>query len=145
MTSGASTTQSSFSSYGGNFRNKIFIAIEHIIFTNEMFFRHNIKIISYPLLPNYVYLYKNFFQININMFAFFLDKGHARLRLVISRKNYDNVANLFYWTNYNAFIISILRSISHITKSLIKCIFVYDIIIIYYWRKFFSDTYNIAW
>ena len=34
---------------------------------------------------------------NINVFSFFDDDGRARPSLVISRKTYERVANLFYW------------------------------------------------
>ena len=53
---------------------------------------------------------------NINVFYFFDDEGPARHSLVISRKNYQRVANLLYWKKHSAPITSILRLFSEITK-----------------------------
>ena len=53
---------------------------------------------------------------NINVFFFFDDEGRARHPLVISRKNYERVANLLYWKEHCAPITSIPRLFSDITK-----------------------------
>ena len=52
---------------------------------------------------------------NINIF-FFDDEGRARHPLVISRKNYEHVANLLYWKGHYAPITNIIRLFSDITK-----------------------------
>ena len=81
-----------------------------------MFHRHNPDTLPYPILPNDVHLYKDLQQININVFSFFDDEGRARHPLVISRKNYDNVANLLHWKDHYAPISSIPHLFSDITK-----------------------------
>ena len=53
---------------------------------------------------------------NINVFSFFDDEGRARHPLVISRKNYERVANLLYWKEHYAPITSIPRLFADITK-----------------------------
>ena len=53
---------------------------------------------------------------NINVFSFFDDEGRARHFMVISCKNYEREANLFYWKEHYAPITSILRLFSDITK-----------------------------
>ena len=53
---------------------------------------------------------------NINVFSFFDDEGRARHPLLISRKNYDCVANLLYWKEHYAPIKSISRLFEDITK-----------------------------
>ena len=50
------------------------------------------------------------------MFSFFDDEGRARHPLMISRKNHESVANLLYWQQHYAQIISIPRLFSDITK-----------------------------
>ena len=62
----------------------------------EMFQRHHLDNLPYPISPNDVYLYEDKLQININVFSFFDDEGRARHPLVVSSKNYERVANLFY-------------------------------------------------
>ena len=46
---------------------------------------------------------------NIKVFFFFDDEGRARPPLVISRKNYERVANLLFWNEHYAPITSIAR------------------------------------
>ena len=53
---------------------------------------------------------------NINVYSFLDDEGRDRHRLVISRKNYERVANLLYWKGHYALITSISRLFSTITK-----------------------------
>ena len=53
---------------------------------------------------------------NINVFSFFDDEGRARQPLVISRKNHEHAANLFYWKENYAPIASIPRLFKDITK-----------------------------
>ena len=53
---------------------------------------------------------------NINVFSFLDDEGCARYPLVISRKNHERVANLFYWKDHYATIASISRLFSDITN-----------------------------
>ena len=53
---------------------------------------------------------------NINVFSFFDDEGRARHPLVISRKNYESVANLLYWKGHYSPIKSIPHLFSDITK-----------------------------
>ena len=67
-----------------------------VFYTNEMFNRHNLDTLPYPISPNDVHLYEYLLQMNINVFSFVDDGSRARHPLVISRKNYDNVANLLY-------------------------------------------------
>ena len=61
-------------------------------------------------------MYEDQLQMNINVFSFFDDEGRARHPLVISRINYDRVANLLYWKDHFAPITSIPRLLSDITK-----------------------------
>ena len=81
-----------------------------------MFQRHHLDTLPYPISPNNVNLYEDQLQININVFSFFDDEGRARHPLVISRKNYERVANLLYWKNHYAPISSISRLFSDITN-----------------------------
>ena len=53
---------------------------------------------------------------NINVFSFFNDESRARYPLVISRTNYERVANLLYWKEHYAPITNISRLFSDITK-----------------------------
>ena len=59
-----------------------------------MFQRHQLDTLPYPISQNDVHLYEDQLQMNINVFSLFDDEGRARNTLVISRKNYDFVANL---------------------------------------------------
>ena len=104
-------------SNASNFQKEISIAIERI-FTpaDEMFQRHHLDTIPYPISPNDVHLYEDQLQMNINVFSFFDDEGRARHTLVISRKNYERVANLLYWKDHDKPITSIPRLFADITK-----------------------------
>ena len=53
---------------------------------------------------------------NINIFHFFDDEGRACHPLVISRTNYQYVANFLYWKGHYALITIISRLFSHIIK-----------------------------
>ena len=68
----------------------------------ELFQHHHLDTLPYPISPKDVHLYEDQLQININVFSFFDDKGRGRHPLVISRKNYDRVANHFYWKEHYA-------------------------------------------
>ena len=81
-----------------------------------MVHRNYLDTIPYPISPNDVNLYKDQLQININVCLLFDDDGRARHPLVISRNNHDSVANLLYWKQHYAPIISIPRLFSDITK-----------------------------
>ena len=61
-----------------------------------MFQRYELDALPYPISPNDVHMYEDRLKININVFLFFDDEGRVRHPLVISRKNYKYVANLFY-------------------------------------------------
>ena len=50
------------------------------------------------------------------MFSFFDDEGRVRYPLMISRTNYESVANLLYWKQHYAQITSIYRLFSDIRK-----------------------------
>ena len=86
------------------------------LYRDQMFQRHHLDTLPYPISPNDANLYENQIQMNINVFSFFDDKYRARHPLVISSKNYERVANLLYWNNHYAPIISIPRLFSDITK-----------------------------
>ena len=77
---------------------------------------HYLDTLAYPISPNNVHLYDDQLQIHINVFSFFDDEGRARHPLVNSRKTYERVANLLYWTHHYAPIISIFRLFSDITE-----------------------------
>ena len=81
---------------------------------------------------------------NINVFSFFDDKGRARYPLVISRKNYEKVANLLYWKNHYAPITSISRLFSDIQNMEIRSIVVYDASVTFHVRKSSHDTQSFA-
>ena len=81
-----------------------------------MFKRHYFDTLPYPISPNNVHLYKDQFQININVFSFFDDEGRARHLLVVRRQNYKRVANLLYWKQHYARITSIQRLFKDVTK-----------------------------
>ena len=87
-----------------------------ICYTNEMFHRYHLHTLPYPISPQDVFLYEDQLQININVYSFLDDEGRDRHRLVISRKNYERVANLLYWKGHYAPITSISRLFSDITK-----------------------------
>ena len=61
-----------------------------------MFQRYHLHTLPYPISPYDVHLYENQLQMNINEFFVFDDEGRSRYPLVISRKNYERVANLLY-------------------------------------------------
>ena len=86
------------------------------LYTNEMFQRYHLDTLPYPISPNDVHRYEDQLQMNINVFSFFDDEGRARHPLVISRKNYERVANLLYWKEHYAPITNIARLFSDITK-----------------------------
>ena len=86
------------------------------LYKEEMFLRYQLDTIPYPISPNDVHLYEDQLQMNINVFSFFDDEGHARHPLVISRKNHKRVANLLYWKEHFSPIISIPHLFSDITK-----------------------------
>ena len=65
------------------------------IYKEEMFYRYELDALPYPISPNYVHMFEDTLQMNINVFSFFDDEGRARHPLVISRKNYTFVANRF--------------------------------------------------
>ena len=62
-----------------------------------MFKRYELDALPYPISPNDVHMYEDKLKMNINVFSFFDDEGRAHHPLVISRKNYKLVFNLFYW------------------------------------------------
>ena len=86
------------------------------VYHEVMFQHYHLDTIAYPISPNDVHLYEDQLQMNINLFSFFDDEGHARYPLVISRTNYDRVANLLYRKEHFAPITSIPRLFSDITK-----------------------------
>ena len=86
------------------------------LYKEEMFQRHHIDTIPYPISPNDVHLYKDQLQININFVSFVDDDGCARHPVVISGKTHELVPNLLYWKDHYAPIISVPRLFSDITK-----------------------------
>ena len=80
------------------------------LYTNQMFQRHHLDILYYPILPNDAHLYEDQLQINIDVFSYFDDEGRVRHPLVISRKNYEREANHF-----------IGRSITHQSQAFPVC------------------------
>ena len=72
-----------------------------------MFQRYKLDALPYPISPNDVHMYEEKHKMNINVFSFFDDEGRHRHFLVISRKNYKLVANLFYWKEHYSPIASI--------------------------------------
>ena len=86
------------------------------LYKDEMFQRHHLDTLPYPISPNDVHLCEDQLQININVFSFFDDEGRARYPLVISRKNHEREANLLYWKQHYAPITSIQRLFKDITK-----------------------------
>ena len=55
------------------------------LYKEEMFQRHHLDTLPYPISKNDVYVYDDQLQININVFCFSDDQGRARHPLVISR------------------------------------------------------------
>ena len=94
------------------------------LYKEEMFQRHHLDTLPYPILPNDVHLYECQLQISINVFSFFDDEGRARHPLVIRRKNHERVANLLYWKDHYAPITSIPRLLTDIRKHSNQSIFV---------------------
>ena len=86
------------------------------LYKEEMFQRHNLDTLLYPIIPNDVHLYVDLLKMNINVFSFFDDEGHARHPLTISRKSHERVVNLLYWKDHYAQITSLFRLFSDITK-----------------------------
>ena len=85
-------------------------------YTNEMFQRHDLDTLPYPISPQDVFLYEDQLQMNINVFSLLDDAGRDFHRLVISHKNYERVANFFYWKGHYAPITNISRLFSDLTK-----------------------------
>ena len=85
-------------------------------YQEKMFQRNHLDTLPYPISPNDVHLYEDQLQMNINVFSFFDDEGRARHALVVSRKNNERVANLFYWKNHFAPIANISRLFNDLTK-----------------------------
>ena len=85
-------------------------------YTNEMFQRHHLDTLPYPIRLQDVFLYEDQFQMNINVFSLLDDAGRDFYRLVISHKNYKRVANFFYWKGHYAPIINISCLFSDLTK-----------------------------
>ena len=85
-------------------------------YTLEMFQRHHLDALPYPILPNNVHIYEERLEMNINVFSYFDDEGKARYPLHISKQNYLRTANLLYWNEHYALISSVLRLFSDITK-----------------------------
>ena len=81
-----------------------------------MFQRHKLHTLHYSISPNNVHLYKDQLEININVLSVFDEEVRACHPLVISRKNYQSVVNLFYRRNHYAPITCIPRLFSDITK-----------------------------
>ena len=81
-----------------------------------MFQRHHFDTLPYPIRLQDVYFYENQLQMNINVFYLLDDAGRDLQRLIISRKSYQRVANLFYWKRHYAPITSITRLFSNKTK-----------------------------
>ena len=95
-------------------RNKHCVCIN--TFKEEIFNRHHLATISYPIATNNVNLCKDSIQININAFSCFDDIGNTRYPLVVNRINYECVVNLLYCKNHYALITSIPRLFLNITK-----------------------------
>lgn len=67
-----------------------------ILYNEEIFQRHHLDTLHYLISSNDVHLYEDKLQININVFSFFDHEGCARHPFIISRNNYERVANLLY-------------------------------------------------
>ena len=50
------------------------------LYTIEMFHRHNLGTLPYPISPNDVHLYEDLLQININVFSFLMTKAALGIR-----------------------------------------------------------------
>ena len=86
------------------------------VYKHQMFERHHLDTLPYPISLNDIHLYEDHLQMNINVFIVFDDEGRARHPLVITRKNYERVANLVYWKNHYAPNANISRLFSDLTK-----------------------------
>ena len=86
------------------------------LYNDEMFQRHNLDTLPYPISPNDVHLYEDQLQINITVFSFFDCQVRARHPLVINRKNYARVTNLLYWNNHYTPVANISRLCNDLTK-----------------------------
>ena len=96
------------------------------LYTDEMFQRHHLDTILYLISPNDIHLYEYQFQKNIGLFFFYKDENRARHPLVISRMNYERVANLLYWKEHYALITSIPGCLLILQNTSPKSIFVFD-------------------
>ena len=105
------------------------------LYNDNMFHRHRLDTISYHISPNDVHLDEDQVQMNINVFSFFNDEGSTRHFLIISRKNYERVANLLYWKEHYAPITNISRLFSDITKHNPKSNFVSAALATFHRRK----------
>ena len=100
------------SSNASNFHKRIAIAIKPIFSRRKC---SNATISTPSLTQFHPTMYEDQLQININVF-FFDNEGNACHPLVISRKNYERVANFLYWKDHYAPITSIPRLFADITK-----------------------------
>ena len=114
------------------------------LYKEEMFERFHLDTLPYSISPNDAHLYQDQHQMNINVFSFFDDEGRARHPLVISRKNYERVANLLYWKGHYAPIKSIPRLFSDITKHVNQKYFACAALDITHRRKFSRVTRSSA-
>ena len=85
-------------------------------YINEMFQRHHLDILQYPISPQDVFLYEDQLQMNINVFLLLDDAGRDFHRLVISHKNYERVANFFFWKGHYEPITNISCLFFNLTK-----------------------------
>jgi hypothetical protein len=85
-------------------------------YREEMFERNGLANLPYPISPHDVHQYEDELSININVFSFFDDEGKARHPLFISEKNYPRTANLLYWNEHYAPIVSIPKLFFDLTK-----------------------------
>ena len=86
------------------------------LYKKEMFIRYHLDMLPYPISPNDVHQYQDQLQMNSNLFSFYDDVGRVRHLIVISRKNYERVANLFYWKELYEPITNIHQLFKDITK-----------------------------
>ena len=105
-----------------------------------MFKRYHLDTLPYPISPNDVHFYENQLQININVFSYFDDENRARYPLVISRKNYKLVANLFYCKEHYSSIASISHFFQTLQNTITCIIFVYDASAILCHQRLCRDT-----
>ena len=87
------------------------------LYKGKMFIRYHLDMLPYPISPNNVHQYEDQLQMNINVFSIFDDEGRASHPMVISRKNYEHVANLLYWKEHYAPITNIHRMFKDITNT----------------------------